>query len=172
MKARLPARTAPPGQPRPLLRSIQTLSNPAAWVAAATPEATAAPADLYTNYYNSMVRFYFCDAMTAEVTKYMENAFYAVKVTFANEFHDIARAHGVEYNLLREIWLADPRISRDHTDVYPEARGFAGKCLPKDLRAIIRSSEARGVEATLLKATAEANEAFLARNGGPESVRT
>ena len=46
------------------------------------PEAIAAAADFYTNCYNSMVRFYFCDAMTAEVCKYMENAFYAVKVTF------------------------------------------------------------------------------------------
>lgn len=123
-----------------------------------------AAADFYKSYYNAYVRFYFCDAMTAEVAKYMENAFYAVKVTFVNEFYDIARVHGVDFNQLREIWLADPRISRDHTFVYPEARGFAGKCLPKDCSAIVRSCAQRGLEARFLKATLEVNRHFQAMN--------
>ena len=59
-----------------------------------------------------------------------------MKVTFLNEFYEIARAHGVEFNLLREMFLADPRISLDHTDVYPDARGFSGKCLPNSNVAI------------------------------------
>lgn len=129
-----------------------------------TVEDTSRAADLYKAYYNSYVRFYFCDAITAEVAKYMENAFYAVKVTFVNEFYEIARAHGVDFNHLREIWLADPRISRDHTFVYPDARGFSGKCLPKDCNAIVHSSRQHGYEPALLKACLEINERFLQLN--------
>jgi UDPglucose 6-dehydrogenase len=127
-------------------------------------EDTSRAADLYKHYYNSMVYFYFCDALTAEVAKYMENSFYAVKVTFVNEFFDVAQAHGVDFNLLREIWLADPRISRDHTFVYPGERGFSGKCLPKDVSAIVRSCLDRGYEPRLLRATLEINEQFRALN--------
>lgn len=129
-----------------------------------TTAAVSAAADFYKHYYNSYVRYYFCDAITAEVAKYMENAFYAVKVTFVNEFADIAKTHGVDFNLLREIWLADPRISRDHTFVYPDARGFSGKCLPKDCNAIVKSCEDRGYSPKLMKATLEINEHFQKLN--------
>ncbi len=128
------------------------------------PEAVSAAADFYKGFYNAYVRFYFCDAATAEVAKYMENAFYAVKVTFVNEFYDIAKAHGVDFNQLREVWLADPRISRDHTFVYPDARGFSGKCLPKDCNAIVKSSRDRGYEPAYLAATLKLNEVFQSRN--------
>ena len=129
-----------------------------------TSAAVAAAADFYTHYYNSMVRYYFCDAITAEVCKYMENAFYAVKVTFVNEFHDIANAHGVDYNLLREMWLADTRISRDHTFVYPKNRGFSGKCLPKDCNAIVKSSMTHGYDPKFMKACLQRNDEFQALN--------
>ncbi len=129
-----------------------------------TTEAISQAADLYKHYYNAYVRYYFCDAITAEVAKYMENAFYAVKVTFVNEFYDIAKAHGVDFNLLREMWLADPRISRDHTFVYPESRGFSGKCLPKDCNAIVKSSRDHGYEPKLMAATLKINEDFQKQN--------
>ncbi|MBN1341433.1 MAG: hypothetical protein JXQ73_02070 [Phycisphaerae bacterium] len=129
-----------------------------------TPEDRSAAADFYKHYYNAMVRFFFCDAMTAEVAKYMENAFYAVKVTFVNEFFDIAQAHGVDFNILREIWLADTRISRDHTFVFPKARGFSGKCLTKDVNAIVQACLRRGCDTKLLQATLDINEEFLKHN--------
>ncbi|MGE3180534.1 MAG: hypothetical protein AB7N71_02810 [Phycisphaerae bacterium] len=134
-----------------------------------TTEATSAAADLYKHYYNAYVKFYFCDAMTAEVAKYMENAFYAVKVTFVNEFYDIAQAHGVDFNMLREVWLADTRISRDHTFVYPENRGFSGKCLPKDCNAIVQSCQERGYLPKFMQATLDINEDFLRLNEQPKS---
>ncbi|NIA20430.1 MAG: hypothetical protein GWP05_00325 [Anaerolineaceae bacterium] len=117
-----------------------------------------AVADLYARHYHSNVRFHFTDSTTAEVAKYMENSFYAMKVMFCNEFFDIAAAHGVDYNELREMWLADPRISRDHTFVYPDNRGFSGKCLPKDVLAIISSSLAQGAAPALLQAIMAINE--------------
>ena len=114
-------------------------------------EDTSPVADLYKRFFHASLRFYFTTALTAELAKYMENAFYAVKVTFCNEFFDIARRFGVDYNELREVWLADPRISRDHTFVYPDDRGFGGKCLPKDVSAIIAASTHRGFTPALLR---------------------
>ena len=128
-----------------------------------TPEDNSRAADFYKHYYNAMVYFHLCDAITAEVAKYMENAFYAVKVTFVNEFYDIAKTFGVNYDVLREIWLADTRISRDHTFVYPQSRGFSGKCLPKDVNAIVKSFAGRGYEARLLRSVLEINDQFLQR---------
>jgi UDP-glucose 6-dehydrogenase len=94
----------------------------------------------------------------------MENSFYAVKVMFCNEFFDIARAHGVQYQELREIWLADPRISRDHTFVYPENRGFSGKCLPKDVSAIIKSTTGKGYVPRLLETVMRLNAEYRAND--------
>jgi UDPglucose 6-dehydrogenase len=129
-----------------------------------TPEDVSRVADFYKHYYNAYVRFYFGDALTAELCKYMENAFYAVKVTFMNEWYDIARVHGVDFNQLRELWLADTRISRDHTFVYPDARGFAGKCLPKDCNAVTFSCRQKDYEPKLMAATLKINEEFQAQN--------
>ena len=121
------------------------------------PRDTSAVADIYKRYFNASVRYFFCDARTAELAKYMENAFFATKVAFVNEFYDIAARLGVSFNVLREIWLADSRINPDHTDVYPDDRGFSGKCLPKDLSAIIALSKSNGYLPLVLSAVSQAN---------------
>ena len=128
-------------------------------------------ADAYSKLYHADVQFHFSDARTAELAKYMENCFFAAKVTFCNEFFGIAESLGIEYNELRELWLADPRISRDHTFVYPDNRGFAGKCLPKDLAAIIATGEDVGYSAAMLKAIREVNETFRKASAPEPKVR-
>jgi nucleotide sugar dehydrogenase len=93
----------------------------------------------------------------AELTKYMENCFFATKVAFCNEFYDIAQSFGIDYKRLRELWLQDPRINPNHTLVFEDKRGFGGKCFPKDLNALIKSSEANGYTPILLKAVLSSN---------------
>ncbi|MBI2873253.1 MAG: UDP-glucose/GDP-mannose dehydrogenase family protein [Chloroflexi bacterium] len=104
------------------------------------------------------------DARTAELTKYMENAWLAMQVTFANEFYEIAKAHGVDYNVLREAWALDPRVSKWHTAVFPMKRGFGGKCLPKDLKAVIAAAEQAGYSPGFLKEIWASNLRFRARS--------
>src|SRR5205807_8423671 len=106
------------------------------------------------------------DARTAEMTKYMENCFLALKVTFCNEFYDIARGMNVDYNELRELWLLDPRIGRSHTFVLPDDRGFGGKCLPKDVAAMVHTGTETGSRPTLLEAMLRANTAMRAEAKG------
>jgi len=126
-------------------------------------------ADLYKTVFNADFVIQQTDAKTAELTKYMENAFLATKVAFCNEFYDIADAWEIDYNELRELWLLDPRIGRSHTFVLPHSRGFGGRCLPKDLSSIIDSARRAGVTPALLEGVRASNAAVRgeasAKNG-------
>lgn len=117
-------------------------------------------ADLYQTVYTSDLIINQVSSNVAELAKYMENAFYSVKVTFCNQFYDLAQAYDIDYHKLSETWLLDPRISRSHTDVYPDNRGYGGSCLPKDTAAIIYEADKMGVDMSLLKATEEANRRY------------
>lgn len=115
----------------------------------------------YQSVFNAEVKFVFTDARTAELAKYMENCFLALKVTFCNEFYDNAQAFDVDYSALREVWLEDPRIGRSHTFVYEDNRGFSGKCLPKDVNAMLHQAGDRDVNVSLLHAMRLRNEQFI-----------
>ena len=112
----------------------------------------------YQTVVNSNVRIYQADAKSVEMAKYMENAFFAVKVTFCNEMYDIANKLGANYDLAREIWIADPRIGSSHTFVYDENRGYGGSCLPKDVASIIYQADEVQADATLLKSIVKKND--------------
>lgn len=94
----------------------------------------------------------------AEMMKYMENNFFAVKVSFFNEFFDIAERVGVDFKRLRELFLLDSRINPNHTMVFTDKRGWGGKCFPKDLSAMIKFAESKGYEPLVLKGAWESNE--------------
>lgn len=123
-------------------------------------EDTEVVAQLYERVFTSELVIHQVDAKTAELAKYMENSFLATKVTFCNQFYDIAKAMGVSYHKLRETWLLDPRIGRSHTFVYEDDRGFGGSCLPKDLSGIIFQAQEVGVDATLLESVREINAKY------------
>jgi UDPglucose 6-dehydrogenase len=110
----------------------------------------------YQKFLGPLTHYYVTDAKTAELCKYMENAFLATKVAFVNQFYDLARAYGVDYNELREVWLADERVGRSHTMV-TEERGYRGRCLPKDMAAIIHAAKTVG-GAPLLEAVDRYND--------------
>jgi UDPglucose 6-dehydrogenase len=127
---------------------------------------TVVVADLYKRIFNADLVIQQTDSRTAELTKYMENCFLALKVTFCNEFYDLATRLGVDYNELRELWLLDPRIGRSHTFVMPDDRGFGGKCLPKDVAAMVNSGCAAGYAPQLLMAMLEVNGHFRGAPNG------
>ncbi len=142
-----------PGHPYRDLAAIPwiTLGGPREWVRPVI--------ELYQGVLDSRLAIHQTDATTAELAKYMENAFLATKVAFCNEFYDIAGALGVDYHELREVWLADPRIGRSHTWVHADDRGFGGRCLPKDLSAITAVASGLGAAPILLDAVAASNAA-------------
>ena len=115
----------------------------------------------YQQFLGPLPRYYITNTRTAELCKYMENAFLATKVAFVNQFYDIAQGFGVDYNELREIWLADDRVGRSHTIVTAE-RGYRGRCLPKDMASIIQATREFG-GAPLLEAVDRFNDEVCRR---------
>ncbi len=97
------------------------------------------------------------NATDVELAKYMENAALAMYVTFANEMHNIASAVGADYDETREMWSLDERMHKSHTLVFEEARGYDGKCLPKDIAAIVRASQESGYDPEFLQAVVASN---------------
>jgi UDPglucose 6-dehydrogenase len=94
---------------------------------------------LYDSLSGGSARLYWTTARAAELCKYMENCFLATKVAFVNQFFELANYFEVDWEELRRLWLADPRIGASHTMVTAE-RGFRGRCLPKDMAAMVAAS--------------------------------
>lgn len=118
-------------------------------------------ADLVTSAYEGSLpagtQFHRTTAIAAELCKYMENCFLATKVAFVNQFYDIAQILNVEFEEVRKLWLVDPRIGESHTIVTTE-RGFRGRCLPKDISAMVAAMRPFG-GAPLLEAVRAYNMA-------------
>jgi nucleotide sugar dehydrogenase len=108
--------------------------------------------------------YFQCAAIEAEIVKYMENAFLATKVTFVNEFAQLCRRLDADWHTVREGWLLDARVGRSHSAVFEPIGGFAGRCLPKDLDAIVYAARDAGYEPALLAEVARTNERIRAEN--------
>ena len=102
----------------------------------------------------------------AEMVKYFGNTWFSVKVSFANQMYDLCQAVGIDYDRMVEAAAADKRIGRTHLNVFHKgARGYGGKCLPKDTKAIIQLANAKGVDLKLHKAAEEINNALMTMQG-------
>lgn len=104
------------------------------------------------------------NSTAAELVKYMENSWGAMKVIFCNEWFDICEAHGQDYREVRELWALDPRVQKMHTLVFPDKRGFGGKCFPKDVAGIVKATQETGYEPDLMKTVMKRNKYFAGLN--------
>ena len=139
--------------------------NDRSWLSfGGTPKGIDLAIRTYQTVVNSNVKIYQADAKSVEFAKYMENAFLAAKVIFCNEMYDIACALGADYNLAREVWIADPRIGSSHTFVYKDNRGYGGSCLPKDISAIVSQAKEHNVDTTLLNGVMAKNAKYKTNN--------
>ena len=102
--------------------------------------------------------YYLIDSLEAEIIKYMENSWGALKVIFANEFYQLCKQLGASYITVREGWALDNRVERMHTSVFVDNQGFAGKCYPKDLNGIVARADEAGVDLSLIKAVLRKNK--------------
>lgn len=99
------------------------------------------------------------DSTSAEIIKYMSNNFLTVKVSFVNEYYDLANEIGGNWNDIIEGFVSDPRIGNSHTKTPgPDGkRGFGGTCFPKDINAMIQYSKTNNVEMNTLEAAWKTN---------------
>ena len=89
---------------------------------------------------------------TAEMIKYMNNCFFATKVSFMNEMYQIAEKSNVNWDDAVAGFVSDGRIGHSHLDVpgHDGKFGFGGSCFPKDIQAMLHKGMELGVEMHVL----------------------
>jgi len=105
-------------------------------------------ANLYKWRFGKTVPIIQTDFETAELIKYMNNCFFATKVSFLNEMKLLSDKIGADWATSIEGFVSDGRIGHSHIQVPgPDGKfGFGGNCLPKDVKAIIEFSNKLGIK--------------------------
>ena len=99
------------------------------------------------------------DSLTAEYIKYMNNTFFASKVSIMNEFYRLANHLGVDWETALYGFVSDQRIGDSHLNVPgPDGKlGFGGTCFPKDINAFISFAKKNNVNMNVLEAAWKTN---------------
>jgi len=101
------------------------------------------------------------DIKTAEYIKYCSNIFLASQISTANELYEIASTLGINWEDIREAIRYDDRIGKmTQIPGYDLDRGFGGKCLCKDLNALIYLAREHGYRPDLLEEVWRTNLKF------------
>ena len=103
--------------------------------------------------------FIHTDSKTAEFIKYMNNTFFATKVSLMNEYYRLAKLVGINWDDAVYGFSSDGRIGDSHLHVPgPDGKlGFGGTCFPKDINALISMGNDVGVNMNILDAAWKTN---------------
>ncbi len=111
--------------------------------------------DLYGPFVRQGNPVIFMDERSAELTKYAANSFLATKISFMNEIAQLCEKLGADVDMVRRGIGSDERIGKRF--LFPGI-GYGGSCFPKDVQALIRSSQDVQYTFKILKAVEEVNE--------------
>lgn len=110
---------------------------------------------LYTPLVKNTEAIIIMDIASAEMTKYTANAMLATKISFMNEISNICERVGADINKVRLGIGSDHRIG--YQFIYAGC-GYGGSCFPKDVQALIKTSQDYGYETKILKAVEDVND--------------
>ncbi|MBX3241778.1 MAG: UDP-glucose/GDP-mannose dehydrogenase family protein [Chitinophagaceae bacterium] len=112
--------------------------------------------DLYAPFVRQGNPIIFMDLRSAELTKYAANSFLATKISFMNEIAQLCERLGADVDMVRKGIGSDERIGRRF--LFPGI-GYGGSCFPKDVQALVKSSEDVRYDFKILNAVMSVNEA-------------
>lgn len=110
--------------------------------------------ELYKHMDAPMIR---TDVETAEMVKYTDNNWHALKVAFANEIGNICKAVGIDGHKVMEIFCQDTKLNLSPYYMKP-GFAFGGSCLPKDVRALTYKGRSLDLELPVLNAIMPSNQ--------------
>ncbi|MBE2188143.1 MAG: UDP-glucose/GDP-mannose dehydrogenase family protein [Desulfobulbaceae bacterium] len=116
--------------------------------------------DLYQPFVRSGNPIYVMDEKSSELTKYAANAFLATKISFMNDLSAYCEAVGADIEKIRIGIGSDTRIGKRFLFA---GIGYGGSCFPKDVRALMYSAQAKGIELDIVKASYEVNDKQIRR---------
>jgi UDPglucose 6-dehydrogenase len=111
--------------------------------------------ELYAPFVRTGNPLIFMDIPSAEMTKYAANAMLAARISFMNQIARLCEVVGADVTLVRKGIGSDRRIGPAFLFPGP---GYGGSCFPKDVKALIKTGDDRGVSLDVLKAVEAAND--------------
>ncbi|MBS4043100.1 MAG: UDP-glucose/GDP-mannose dehydrogenase family protein [Chitinophagaceae bacterium] len=124
-------------------------------IGANTEKAKKLMGDLYAPFVRQGNPIIFMDEKSAELTKYAANSFLATKISFMNEIAQLCERMGANVDMVRLGIGSDDRIGKRFLF---SGIGYGGSCFPKDVQALIKSSDECNYDFKILKAVEEVNE--------------
>jgi UDPglucose 6-dehydrogenase len=118
-------------------------------------QATELMRELYSPFLRTGNPIILMDVRSAEMTKYVANAFLAAKISFINEMSNLCERVGADVSQVRVGISSDQRIGPQF--LFP-GLGYGGSCFPKDVKALIKTARDYGFDSSILQAVDEINQ--------------
>jgi GDP-mannose 6-dehydrogenase len=116
-------------------------------------------ASLYQHIEAPLIR---TDLESAEMVKYVNNSWHALKIGFANEIGSVCKSLGIDAHEVMKIFCQDHKLNISPAYLLP-GFAFGGSCLPKDLRALSYQAKMRDLNLPILTSILPSNEMQISR---------